>query len=107
MTYQKYDGMLHFATDAWTSPNHRAYSLVIVQFEDQGERVSLILDVVEIAKSHTGVNLAVGFAKITDKFGISDKVLPIILYSVSLGNDRLTFFRSLVLLATMHQTTMR
>jgi len=50
MAYQKHDGLLHFATDAWTSPNHRAYILVTVHFEYKGEAISLILDVVEVAK---------------------------------------------------------
>lgn len=50
ITYQKHDGQLHFATDAWTSPNHRAYTLVTVHFEYKGEAVCLILDVVEVAK---------------------------------------------------------
>ena len=36
--------------------------------------MSLLLDIVEVAKTHTGVNLAAAFAKILDDFGISDKV---------------------------------
>ncbi|KAF9560223.1 hypothetical protein CPC08DRAFT_613634, partial [Agrocybe pediades] len=58
---QKHDGKLHFATDAWTSPNHRAFVAVTVHFEHKGIPICLILDVVEVAKSHTGVNLAVAF----------------------------------------------
>ncbi|KIM42535.1 hypothetical protein M413DRAFT_34098, partial [Hebeloma cylindrosporum] len=57
----KHEGKLHFATDAWTSPNHRAYVALTVHFEHNGEPVCMILDVVEVAKSHTGVNLAVAF----------------------------------------------
>jgi hypothetical protein len=34
----------------------------------------LLLDLVEVAKSHSGVNLASAFAKILEDFGISDKV---------------------------------
>jgi hypothetical protein len=34
----------------------------------------MLLDIVEVAKSHLGVNLAAVFAQILDKFGISDKV---------------------------------
>ena len=34
----------------------------------------LLLDIVEVAKTHTGVNLAAVFMKILDDFGISDKV---------------------------------
>jgi hypothetical protein len=47
---------------------------VSVHFENDGIPVSMLLDVVEVAKSHSGVNLAVAFAKILDDFGISDKV---------------------------------
>ena len=34
----------------------------------------MLLDVMEVAKSHSGINLAAAFAKILDDFGISDKV---------------------------------
>ena len=34
----------------------------------------MLLDIVEVAKSHLGINLAAAFAKILDKFGVSDKV---------------------------------
>jgi hypothetical protein len=34
----------------------------------------MLLDVVEVAKSHSGINLAAAFAKILDDFGISEKV---------------------------------
>ncbi|KAG1807722.1 hypothetical protein EV424DRAFT_1474165 [Suillus variegatus] len=46
---QEYEGALSFATDAWTSPNHRAFVAVTVHFEQDGELVCLILDVVEVA----------------------------------------------------------
>ena len=47
---------------------------ITIHFEHQGEPMSLLLDIVEVAKTHTGVNLAAAFAKILDDFGISDKV---------------------------------
>jgi hypothetical protein len=34
----------------------------------------MLLDIVEVAKSHSGINLAAAFAKVLDDFGISDKV---------------------------------
>lgn len=34
----------------------------------------LLLDLVEVAESHSGVNLASAFAKILDDFGIANKV---------------------------------
>ena len=71
---KKYDGRLNFATDAWTSPNQQAYVVITVHFEHQGEPMSLLLDIVEVAKSHTGANLAAAFAKILKDYGISDKV---------------------------------
>ena len=73
---KEYEGALHFATDAWTSPNHRAFVAVTVHFEEQGKPVSFLLDVVEVACSHTGVNLAAAFAKILKEFGIEHKVSP-------------------------------
>jgi hypothetical protein len=45
-----------------------------VHFEQKGVAISLLLDVVEVARSHTGVNLAIAFANILDDFGIADKV---------------------------------
>jgi hypothetical protein len=69
-----YDGALSYATDAWTSPNHKAYIAVTVHFEKDGVPISMLLDIVEVARSHSGLNLAAAFAKILDDFGISDKV---------------------------------
>ncbi|PBK98849.1 hypothetical protein ARMGADRAFT_921097, partial [Armillaria gallica] len=43
---QEHEGDLHFATDAWTSPNYRPYVAVTVHFEDKGKPVSLLLDIV-------------------------------------------------------------
>ena len=65
---------MSFATDAWTSPNHKAYIAVTVHFENNGKPVSMLLDIVELACSHSGLNLAAAFAKILEDFGISDKV---------------------------------
>ena len=48
---------------------------ITVHFEHRGEPISLLLDIVEVAKSHTGVNLATAFAKILEDYGISDKVM--------------------------------
>lgn len=76
---QEHKGALHFATDAWTSPNHKAYIAVTVHFEDKGVPIAMLLDIVEVACSHSGVNLAAAFAKILEDFGISDKVRQIIL----------------------------
>jgi hypothetical protein len=71
---KEHEGMLNFATDAWSSPNHRAYVVITVHFEVDGVPVCFLLDLVEVAMSHTGVNLAAAFAKVLNEFGISDKV---------------------------------
>jgi hypothetical protein len=65
---------MNFATNAWTSPNHKAYVAVTVHFENAGVPVSMLLDLVEVACSHSGFNLAAAFSKILEDFGISDKV---------------------------------
>lgn len=71
---QEYDGALSFATDAWTSPNHRAYVAITVHLEVDGAPLCLLLDLVEVAESHNGVNLAKAFAKVLEEFGIEHKV---------------------------------
>ena len=67
-------GALSFATDAWSSPNHKAYIAVTIHFKNKGVPVSMLLDIVELACSHSGINLVAVFAKILEDFGISDKV---------------------------------
>jgi len=74
INFQEYDGALSFGTDAWTSPNNKAYVAVTVHFERNGEPMCLLLDIVEVAKSHTGFNIASAFAEILEVFGISNKV---------------------------------
>jgi hypothetical protein len=74
VTHQEYDGALSFATDAWTSPNHKPYVAVTVHFEKDGVAVLMLLDLVDVVRSHSGLNLAVAFATILDDFGIADKV---------------------------------
>lgn len=74
ITYQKHNGALNFATDAWTSPNHKAYVAVTVHFQKDGVLVAMLLDLVEVAKSHSGVHLAAVFMKVLEDFMITDKV---------------------------------
>ena len=71
---QTYNGDLNFATDAWTSPNHKAFVAISVHLEHDGEPLAMLLDIIEVAKSHSGLNLAEAFAKVLSDFGISDKV---------------------------------
>ena len=65
---------MNFATDAWTSPNHKAYIAVTVHFENAGVPILMLLDLLEVPCSHSGFNLATAFAKILEEFEISDKV---------------------------------
>jgi hypothetical protein len=65
---------LNFATDAWTSPNHKAYVAVTVHFQKDGVLIAMILDLVEVAESHSRVHLAAVFVKILEDFAITDKV---------------------------------
>ena len=71
---QNVDGKLSFATDAWTSPNHKAYVAITVHGERNGTPLAFLLDLVEVPKSHTGVNLADTFVEVLEAFGIKDKV---------------------------------
>lgn len=47
---QEHDGQLSFATDAWTSPNHKAFIAVSVHLEHDGEPLAMILDIVEVSE---------------------------------------------------------
>jgi hypothetical protein len=47
---QEYEGNLNFATNAWTSPNHKAFVAILVHFEHKGKPMCIILDVVEVAQ---------------------------------------------------------
>ncbi|KAG2740566.1 hypothetical protein P692DRAFT_201840419 [Suillus brevipes Sb2] len=46
----EYAGRLNFSTDAWTSPNHRAFVAVLVHLEHNGVPLCFPLDVVEVPK---------------------------------------------------------
>ncbi|KAF6744774.1 hypothetical protein DFP72DRAFT_783363, partial [Ephemerocybe angulata] len=43
-------GSLHFATDCWTSPNHRAFAAFTVHLEQDGKPFILLLDVIELPR---------------------------------------------------------
>ena len=64
--------------DTWrTSPNLKAYIAMTVHLEQSGVLLSSILDLVEVAKSHSGLNLATVFANILEDFRIASKVSEI------------------------------
>jgi len=70
---KEHEGALNFATEAWTSPNHKAHVAVTVHFENEGVPIAMLLDI-ELTHSHSGINLAAAFTKILEDFGISDCV---------------------------------
>ncbi|KAG6804859.1 hypothetical protein H0H92_001986, partial [Tricholoma furcatifolium] len=45
---QEHDGQVHFATDTWTSPNHRAMVAWTVHLHHQGNILVFLLDVFEL-----------------------------------------------------------
>jgi hypothetical protein len=55
-TFKDYRGKLSFTTDAWTSPNHRAFIAICVHLEWKGEPLSLLLDLFEVPKVRRWVN---------------------------------------------------
>jgi hypothetical protein len=61
-------------TDAWSSKNHRSYIAVAGHFERKGAPYRVLLDVVEVPRSHTGETLALEMAKVLEEFGIEKKV---------------------------------
>ena len=77
---QEYHGKLNFATDAWSSPNHKSYVAITVHLERSGKPFQMLLDLVEVPQSHTGVNLGIAFMDVLNKFGIEEKVRALIIY---------------------------
>ncbi|KAF9225171.1 hypothetical protein BS17DRAFT_700379, partial [Gyrodon lividus] len=73
--YKEYDGKVNFTTDAWTAPNHRVFIAFTVHLEHKGEPLTMPLDIVEVVRSHTGLEMATVFAKILEEFGLTDKIL--------------------------------
>jgi hypothetical protein len=76
---KEHPGRLHFATDAWMSPNHHAFVAWTVHLEYEGAMLCFLLDIFELPEvrltqfnllitstnfffqSHTGVAMAVAF----------------------------------------------
>ena len=61
------------------SPNHKAYVTLTVHLEHKGKPLIMILDVVEVAKLHLGVNLAAAFVGVLKDFKIDHKVIVVLL----------------------------
>ena len=47
---------------------------ITVRYETKGKLEEWLLDLVEVGRQHTGVNLAVEFAKVIDDYGLAEKV---------------------------------
>jgi hypothetical protein len=96
---QEHDGTLNFATNGWTSPNHKVFVAVTIHFENDGVPMCMVLNMVELAMSHSGVNLASAFAHILQEFGISEKVS---IYQSILERNLPRIFSFSASLATTH-----
>ena len=48
--------------------------VITIHLEHEGIPICLLLDIVEVAWSHTRVNLAIAYADVLNDFGIADKV---------------------------------
>ncbi|KAF7340927.1 Dimer-Tnp-hAT domain-containing protein [Mycena sanguinolenta] len=72
---QNYPGQLNFATDAWTSPNHRAFVAWTVHLHYEGSPLAFLLDIIEVPESHTGETLTRAFDRMLASHGLSDKIL--------------------------------
>ena len=45
---QEYPGRVSFATDAWTSPNHRGFLAWTIHLEHEGRMLAFVLDIIEV-----------------------------------------------------------
>ncbi|KAL1697786.1 hypothetical protein EV121DRAFT_219079, partial [Schizophyllum commune] len=54
-------GSIHITTDAWTSPNHRAFVAFVAHLSSEGHVLVFLLDIIEVPRSHTGAALAKAF----------------------------------------------
>ena len=94
--------MLSFGTDAWTSPNLQAYIAVIVHFEQNGVLMCLLLNLIEVARSHSSTNIAATFVEILDDFGIGHNVRVDQLHE----NGTMHQFMHQILGVTCHNTSL-
>ncbi len=65
---------MNFASNAWSSPNHKAYITFMVHLEDHGKPMLMLLNIIEVAQLHMGVVLGETFVKVLKAFGIEKKV---------------------------------
>ena len=61
--------------DVWTSPNHKAFIVITACFKSNSKAICILLDVVKVVQSHSGLNLAAVFMKVLKDFRLSGKVI--------------------------------
>jgi hypothetical protein len=89
MLLKEHPGRVHFATDAWTSPNHCAFVAWTVHLEHEGHMVTFLLDIVEVPESHTGVALANAFQAMLERSGLENKV-RVSRFIITISDNHLT-----------------
>lgn len=65
-----------FQTDAWTSPNHRAFVAFVINLERDGHKIRFLLDMREVPEGHTGAVLAREMKDMLEEYDILEKVSP-------------------------------
>jgi hypothetical protein len=76
---------------------------ITVHFEHEGLPMAMLLDLVEVPRSHSGVNLGEACLEVLRAFGVEDKVS----ITIKLTNEVLTSDRSSRLPQTMRPTMIR
>jgi hypothetical protein len=78
---------INFTTDAWTSPNHRAYIALCIHLEQKGRPFSMVLDIIEVAEVSLSLTAA-SIAEVLEEFQIKEKVSMINSQNKSLSCSR-------------------
>ncbi|KIM58655.1 hypothetical protein SCLCIDRAFT_27926 [Scleroderma citrinum Foug A] len=69
---------------------------ISVHLANEGKPQAMVLDVIEVVKSHSGKNLARVFATILNEFGISDMILGVTADNTSSDNMMVTHMNELL-----------
>ena len=72
--FQKHDGVFHAMLDGWTAPNVLSMIGLVIQYVDNNELRSFLLDMIPLSISHTGQNMANVLVEVFDEYGILEKV---------------------------------
>lgn len=71
---QNYPGRIHLGTDAWTSTNYHALVAWTVHLVYEDRMMAFLLDIEELAESHTGLALAKASQKMLKSHKLENKV---------------------------------